>query len=245
VTYSIWIWSTVKSRRVTASIASSGQAVDKPTFELCPSVHRATCAVGSLPAYQAFELLVTDHIRKKAKAGEQVGLTVVIQGSQSQSGGTLSQAEAAVSTVLSQTGSSSNPGSGGGQLPTSAPLPGTTVTPPSDITSLFPVVTPSATPKAHHAKQKITKATSTASSLPLDPRLIGGQLAGLAVLAAAITMVMARLSLRTPQTASGPQPDSTTAAAPPAQPADADGKAQTDAKSDASDAGTPGPDAKP
>jgi hypothetical protein len=37
--------------------------------------------------------------------------------------------------------------------------------------------------------------------LPLDPRLIGGQLAGLAVLAAAITMAVARLSLRTPQAA--------------------------------------------
>jgi len=43
--------------------------------------------------------------------------------------------------------------------------------------------------------------TQASSTLPLDPRLIGGQLAGLAILAAAITMVVARLSLRTPQTA--------------------------------------------
>jgi hypothetical protein len=42
--------------------------------------------------------------------------------------------------------------------------------------------------------------------VPLDPRLIGGQLAGLAVLAAAITMVVARLSLRTPQSADAGQP---------------------------------------
>jgi hypothetical protein len=41
--------------------------------------------------------------------------------------------------------------------------------------------------------------------VPLDPRLIGGQLAGLAVLAAAITMVVARLSLRTPQSAGAGQ----------------------------------------
>jgi hypothetical protein len=33
--------------------------------------------------------------------------------------------------------------------------------------------------------------------VPVDARLIGGQLAGLAVLAAAVTIAIARLSLRT------------------------------------------------
>jgi hypothetical protein len=35
--------------------------------------------------------------------------------------------------------------------------------------------------------------------VPLDARLIGGQLAGLAVLAGAVTIAIARLSLRTPK----------------------------------------------
>jgi len=35
--------------------------------------------------------------------------------------------------------------------------------------------------------------------VPLDARLIGGQLAGLAVLAAAVTIAIARLSLRAPK----------------------------------------------
>jgi hypothetical protein len=229
VTYSVWVWSTVPSRQVSANVSSAGHAIDAPKFTLCPVVHRRTCSIGSLPAYQALELMVTDHIGKKAKPGEQISLTVVVQGvTQSPSGGPLSPAEATVSTVLNQASSPTAP-SGIGSFPTSAPgLPGTTVTPGS-ITSLFPVVTPSASPSNHsrQGNRKVTKATSAASSLPLDPRLIGGQLAGLAVLAAAITMVVARLSLRTPQLASATQSGQTAAAAPPPpQPSDADTKTE-------------------
>jgi hypothetical protein len=88
---------------------------------------------------------------------------------------------------------------------------------------LFPVVTPSApsTPNpARRENRKVAKAATTASSLPFDPRLIGGQLAGLAVLAAAITMVVARLSLRTPQELAA-QSGQAAAAAPP-EPGDAE-----------------------
>jgi hypothetical protein len=98
-------------------------------------------------------------------------------------------------------------------------LPGTTVTPGS-ISSLFPVVTPSSKPpstgrqQAGRKKRGGTKVETVASSSPIDTKLIGGQLAGLAVLAAAITMVVARLSLRTPQTAAA----QAAAAAPPPEP---------------------------
>jgi hypothetical protein len=179
----------------------------RPTFGLCPTHHGPTCWIGALPAYQAFELLVTDKIGKKATAGEQITMTVVVQGAaQSPPGGALSPAEAGVSTVLTQPSSSpGSPGSGTTLPPTTIPgLPGTTVT-PRGLSSLFPVVTPSSTPSSAAARsgrrKEEERATATASSLPLDPRLIGGQVAGLAVLAAAITMVVARLSLRTPQPA--------------------------------------------
>jgi hypothetical protein len=68
------------------------------------------------------------------------------------------------------------------------------------------VVTPSPTPSSSSSPPRQGRATTitpTASTLPLDPRLVGGQLAGLAVLAAAITMVVARLSLRTPHPPTG------------------------------------------
>lgn len=208
VTYSVWVWSTVKSRQVTASVSANGRATFKPAFALCPSDHGTTCRVGSLPAFQALELLVTDYIGRKAHPGEQVGLTVVVQGvAQSSSSPPLSPAEAAVSTVLGQPTSSPTlppgTGTGTGFPPTGSGLPGTTVS-PGPISSLFPTISPTPNPqasKARSAKRKVTRTTSTASSLPLDSRLIGGQLAGLAVLVAAITMVVARLSLRTPQVA--------------------------------------------
>jgi len=67
--------------------------------------------------------------------------------------------------------------------------------------------------------------------LPLDPRLIGGQLAGLAVLAAAITMVVARLSLRTPQLASAAPSGQPAAAPPPPQPDSESEDVETDSDS--------------
>lgn len=211
VTYSVWVWSTVQARNVSASVSASGQAVKQAKFALCPSANGRTCAVGSLPAFQAVELLVTDQIETTALPGNQVTLTVNVQGTADASSSALSPAEATIATVVSQPTTSpapidTNPGIGTGVPPPTFPgLPGTTVT-PGPISSLFPVVTPSATPSAtatgqQPKKHKVTRVTATASSLPLDPRLIGGQVAGLAVLAAAITMVVARLSLRTPQLA--------------------------------------------
>jgi hypothetical protein len=47
-------------------------------------------------------------------------------------------------------------------------------------------------------------AADAAATVPLDARLIGGQLAGLAVLAGAVTMAIARLSLRTPKQQDNP-----------------------------------------
>lgn len=241
ITYSIWVWSTVRSRQVTATISRSGKAIDKPAFTLCPADHLATCSIGSLAAYQAIELLVTDHVRKKATPGEQVSLIVVVQGAAKSPGGELSPAEATVSTVLNQAQSSSPPAippGTGVPFPAAVPgMPGAAVTPGS-ISNLFPVVTPSPTPQsvARQEERKVTKAISTASSLPLDPRLIGGQLAGLAVLAAAITMVVARLSLRSPQPASAPQSGQAPAAPPPPPPPSADNPSPADT-SDAS-AGT-------
>src|ERR1019366_7023288 len=49
------------------------------------------------------------------------------------------------------------------------------------------------------------RADTTAATLPLDPRLVGGQLVGLAVLAGAIAMAIARLSLRTQRPQDGDQ----------------------------------------
>jgi hypothetical protein len=100
--------------------------------------------------------------------------------------------------------SSPTPNAGdGGTLPPAAGLPsGTTipglgVQPSGDLGSAFPQVSPSpaaSAPASQHANQ--TRTIDLSAGLPLDVRLIGGQVVGLAVLAAAVTIAVARLSLR-------------------------------------------------
>jgi hypothetical protein len=203
VTYSIWVWTTVPATRVAVRASSSARTMRFPRFTLCPSAHGTSCTIARLPANQAFELMVTDQVRAAATVGAAITLTVSVQAAP------LSPAEAAVTTVVSH---GSLPPVGG-SIPPVPPLPpatlqpiaGATITPPS-LGGLFPTVTPTSSPAARQNKGRsgraATRITQTSSALPLDPRLIGGQLAGLAVLAAAITMVVARLSLRTPQPAS-------------------------------------------
>jgi hypothetical protein len=200
VRYAVWVWSTVPARHVTASASISGRAIRSPRFALCPSAHKTVCSIGALPANQAFELIVMAHVGVTAVVGEQFTLTMSVQGT------ALSPAEAAVTAVVALASPSPTPTSALPTLPpvTFPPLPGSTVS-PTNLSGLFPVVTPSATPSSggkRRASGGVT-VTPTASTLPLDPRLIGGQLAGLAILADAITMAVARLSLRTPQSATG------------------------------------------
>jgi hypothetical protein len=224
ITYALWVWSTVRASKVTVQAASSAGTMRLPKFTLCPSAHGTRCKIATLPANQAFELKLTDQVRRTAKVGAPMTLTVSVQAA------SLSPAEATVTTVVTRHHHSPS----GGSFPplpplppttTLSPFPGSTITPPS-LGGLFPTVTPSAS--AQNARKQAdsdqaTRIQQASSALPLDPRLIGGQLAGLAVLAAAITMVVARLSLRTPQPAT-PQP----AAPSPELEASADDKTADD-----------------
>jgi hypothetical protein len=86
-------------------------------------------------------------------------------------------------------------------LPTGtiAGLSGLGVQSTGNLGSAFPQVSPSpsasgATATAGHGHS--TKTIDLSAGLPLDVRLIGGQVIGLAVLAAAVTIAVARLSLR-------------------------------------------------
>src|SRR5579875_3292369 len=84
------------------------------------------------------------------------------------------------------------------------PVPDTGVA-PTDPSNLFPTVSPSPTPSSTGSAPSARTGTAhrhirTASAsalLPFDSRLIGGQLLGLAALASAIVLAVARLSLRT------------------------------------------------
>src|SRR5207245_1773762 len=120
VTFSIWVWSTVAARRVSASAASSAQAMRAPRFTLCPVNHGKTCSIGALPANQAVELMVTDQVRSHARIGSPITLAVTVDGA------SLSPAEAAVATVVGHPGH-------GGRSPTPTPVP---PLPPSTLVPL-------------------------------------------------------------------------------------------------------------
>jgi len=83
----------------------------------------------------------------------------------------------------------------------------------SNPSGLFPTVGP-ASPgpgslgKSSVKPRKDLRVAGASATVPLDARLIGGQLAGLAVLAGAVTIAIARLSLRTAKASedSGDQP---------------------------------------
>ena len=160
----------------------------------------ATCKIGNLPVGQADELQATVRVRSKAALGEQVQISAKATAK-----GALSFSASATDVVV--VNPKTSPTSPFITLPESGALPtisGTGIS-PSDPSGLFPTVGASPTPGTGsltlpHAKPRaVLHAATAAATVPLDARLIGGQLAGLAVLAGAVTIAIARLSLRAPK----------------------------------------------
>ena len=212
-TYIVWVWSihaSAKAVTVDAAIRRL-KHVGAPRFSVCPNASGSTCALGNLPKRQADELQVQVKVRKAAHAGRHVKLTAKAKAK----GATSGSAAASLKIVSVSPSPSPTPTS-----PAPAPAPPLPPLPPAPdpaaaLTSpagLFPTVSPqpSSLPVIRaapgHRRSRAIRATSASDPLPLNPRLIGGQLAGLAVLAMAITIAIARLSLRPqrPEDGSGP-----------------------------------------
>jgi hypothetical protein len=202
-TYIIWVWSThAGAKRVTVSAAVRHlKGVGEPRFSVCPNASRATCALGNLPRGQADELQVRVAVRKAADPGRHVRLTAEAKAK----GATSFSADASVRIAVHHSPSPSTTSPPPSTVPPLPPLP--PVANPSgsgtNPAGLFPTVSPQpSTGPSHgllaggHRRSRAIRATSISDTLPLNPRLIGGQLAGLVVLAAAITIAIARLSLR-------------------------------------------------
>jgi hypothetical protein len=208
--YVIWVWSTrAASKDVTVSVRiASVRHVDGPHFTVCPSSGASACKIGTLPTGQADELQAASWVRRAAVNGEQIDLTASASGKNTDS---YAASGSVVVTAAAKTPASS----------TSPPAPTSTVTlPPGTIpptstgtgnpaAGLFPTVSPSPStsgigfPSAK--KTSHARAVTAAAIVPLSPRLIGGQLAGLAVLGGAIMIAIARLSLRKPRPQDGPE----------------------------------------
>jgi hypothetical protein len=201
--YAIWIWSTVAEAQGVSVTATLGNVahVDAPRFTVCPKSNGDVCSVGTLPTGQSEELVAGAFVRRAAVAGEQITLTATVHARKADS----FHSAATISVVAASTTSPSPEPS----LPTSTVPPGSVPTLPSgsytnpngDPSGLFPTVSPSSpgplSPSRRPAKAlNRSNARDVSQTLPLNSRLIGGQIAGLAVLAAAIAVAIARLSLR-------------------------------------------------
>jgi hypothetical protein len=206
-TYAVWVWSThgsTKAVTVTAAVRQVKGAA-APRFSVCPAATGATCTLGNLPQGQADELQVRVAVRKDAKPGDHVTLVAkakakdAISFSASGSVRIVSPPKPAPSTT--------SPAPSTSPLPPLFTFPAPAVPDPlstgTDPSGLFPTVSPQATAgpaarssAASHKNARRIRATAVSDTLPLNMRLIGGQLAGLVVLAAAIAIAITRLSLR-------------------------------------------------
>jgi hypothetical protein len=209
--YKIFVWSTgAESDAASVTVGINKVAdVAAPGFTVCSQPSGDVCTVGDLLTSQSDELVAAAQVRTSASAGEKIILTATARASKA----TSFHATATIDVVASTSGSTSTSANAGDSLPgTSVSIPpdGALTSPVDNNPSgLFPTVSPESAASTRGKAGKNPTANDVAivsSTLPLNSRLIGGQLAGLAVLAAAIAISIARLSLRTerPHNGGGP-----------------------------------------
>ena len=214
----VWVWSSrgaSSSVSVAAKVATA-KNIGAPKFTICPHASGATCALGTLPAHQSDELQVVSAVEPAATSTEHVKLTATATGKDVLSG----SATGSLAVTAQSASGTGTPGSGqGAGLPpgTFPPLAGLPVPTggAGNPAGLFPTVAPDpggssptiGFPPARTQPGRTSSAETASSIVPLDPRLIGGQLAGLAVLAGAIAIAIARLSLRRPRPQDGGSQD--------------------------------------
>lgn len=200
------MWSTgAESGEATVTVSIGSVAhVSAPQFTVCPQASGDACAVGDLLTGQTDELVAGSSVGSTATSGEKITLTATVKASKAKS----FDAKATIKVVTSGSPSptpspTSDVGDGLPGVSLSTQPPGYTSPSSTNPSGLFPTVSPG---KAK--KDKNADAVTLSSTLPLDSRLIGGQLLGLVVLAGAVAVAVVRLSLRTgaPPDGGGPGP---------------------------------------
>jgi hypothetical protein len=208
--YAIWVWSTGAAAHGVTVVATIGTVahVAAPRYSVCSQHSGDVCTIGTLPTGQSDELVADVNVGAAAAAGKKITLTATAKGTKA-----TSFRAAATIDITAAPKAPPAPSDPGSTLPaeTVPPLPfntlsgGSTLTSPTDPSGLFPTVSPSPTSSAVSSASEQKKdpkqsdAKTVSAILPLNSRLIGGQLAGLVVLATAIAIAIARLSLRTPR----------------------------------------------
>jgi hypothetical protein len=185
-----------------------------PSFTVCPATGGTSCSV-ALTAGQAVQLRAAVAVPQSA-AGDHITLTAT--GTSPQSAASATASGSVPVTAAAPSSSAGTPSAGVTPSGVGAQLPGTTLpegalpsarlpllpSPVTDPGLAFPQVTPSPDPTPASPPVKVNEVSA---SFPLSTRLVGGQIIGLAVLAAAITIAVARLSLRKPRPQHSRDPD--------------------------------------
>ena len=210
---------------ISGKVASKAVA---PKFTVCPTASGRTCKVGGIAKGTSDELQATIAVPSGTAAGQQAILTGTANSSDAAAPPAADAAikitakpkathSPSPSPTPTPTSTSTGTGLGAtlpaGILPTVASagdfgaslgeLPGPTTSAGSPG-GLFPTVSPqpSASPSPYSAvlpSARGVRVTDAAATFPFSTRLIGGELVGLAVLAAALALAIVRFSLRRPR----------------------------------------------
>ena len=203
IRYAIWVWLTSGSGGTAKVTLSAKPSSVSPAFSLCATTGTTKCTVGGLNAGKAVE--VQAKLAAPDRPTKRVILTATATSSQASNSATAT-ATVDVKPKNPSPTSSPTPNAGDGGtlppaigLPSGTTIPGLGIQPSGDLGSAFPQVSPSPSASASASASQNgneTKTVDLSAGLPLTVRLIGGQVIGLAVLAAAVTIAVARLSLR-------------------------------------------------
>jgi hypothetical protein len=220
-TYIVWVWTTgADAKNVTIDLSTGDSKIKRtsaPGFSICPNASGTRCTLGNLPQDQADELQARISVWKIATTGKNLTLTATANAKDAKpfrANGDIAVVAAPAPPADPQP-TDPPPGDGGTLPPAPPSLPALPPAPApiagaSDPAGLFPTVTPSPSSAAASGRaaphRTRVRATSAGNTLPLNTRLIGGQLAGLVILAAAIAIAVARLSFR-PQRPDSPPDD--------------------------------------
>jgi hypothetical protein len=223
--YAIWVWpagGAASAVSVTISAQVAGKTAT-PVFTVCPSASGRTCAVGGISKGTSDELQAKVPVPSGTTVGKQAKLSGTAKSSDATapapaSGAVTITAKPAASQSPSPTPTpttSTTPSGVGATLPAGIlpTVPGVTdpqatlpqlPNPESSPGSSFPTVAPgpSASPTPYNAtlpNARYVRVTDAAASFPFSTRLMGGEIVGLAVLAAAIAIAIVRFSLRRPR----------------------------------------------
>jgi hypothetical protein len=169
-----------------------------PSFTVCSAPGGTTCSVG-LTAAQAVQLRAAVPAPGNA-AGTHITLTATGTSAQSAASASASGSVTVTAASTPATTPATDPIGLGVTLPGGLPpgelssaglpqLPGAVTDPSVAFPQVSPTPDPTPAPVPLHV-------SDVSASFPLSTRLVGGQIVGLAVLATAVTIAVARLSLR-------------------------------------------------